>query len=388
MTAALSLADLEAHDPSARSSGRERRFRCPLCTSADRDLSANTNTGAWVCYKCGAKGTLREFWTHRGTERRGPLPKTTPKPKTAAKPTAPKYDLAEVAGRIEDGPSMARVYLSEVRHLPDALAEHGAYLSQWGRSWVAFRLIGPTGKLAGLSLRALDSREPKSVTLKAHPDAHAGVFMTHRNAWESPAVVVVEAPIDALSLAAAGSFPVIATQGTNCPAWVAERLARAETVYLAHDGDEAGNKAAERVAALIREANPKARVKRFRPPIKYGKDWNAILGETGTDGLAALIREIRRFRPLAADSGRDIPSGGLEAAPSAPSAETPNEPSTEGPMIYTADMGRIVFPSPRTVIIAGRPREWIRCVSPEMIEHYAHADRVEASKSRGTPPEG
>jgi hypothetical protein len=59
----LSLADLEGFDPYTRAEGTERRFNCPLpsCsdkrpTTAHRSLSANTETGAWICHRCGAGG--------------------------------------------------------------------------------------------------------------------------------------------------------------------------------------------------------------------------------------------------------------------------------------------------------------------------------------------
>jgi hypothetical protein len=66
---ALSLADLEAFDARPAGGGRERRFCCPLpaCGGKPRDrahqsLSVNTQTGDWLCFRCGAAGRLVERW--------------------------------------------------------------------------------------------------------------------------------------------------------------------------------------------------------------------------------------------------------------------------------------------------------------------------------------
>src|SRR5688572_10521848 len=68
----LSLADLEAFDPTATAGARERRFCCPLLlcrekpiTPAHRSLSLNVDSGEWYCHRCQAGGTIRESWSSR-----------------------------------------------------------------------------------------------------------------------------------------------------------------------------------------------------------------------------------------------------------------------------------------------------------------------------------
>ena len=63
----LSLRQLEEFDPRSPVGGSERRFLCPLCgeskprDSAHRSLGLNTQSGAWVCHRCGEKGKLSEW---------------------------------------------------------------------------------------------------------------------------------------------------------------------------------------------------------------------------------------------------------------------------------------------------------------------------------------
>jgi hypothetical protein len=52
----------------------------------------------------------------------------------------------------------------------------------------------------------------------------AGVFQTDDEALDEPLVIVVEAPIDALTLRVAG-VPSVALCGTNLPDWVPQALA-------------------------------------------------------------------------------------------------------------------------------------------------------------------
>ena len=83
----LTLSQLEAFDPRAPGkAGSQRRFLCPLCgeakprDSAHRSLSANLQNGAWTCFRCGATGKLKEFWTDPLPPLRVGLPPITHEP--------------------------------------------------------------------------------------------------------------------------------------------------------------------------------------------------------------------------------------------------------------------------------------------------------------------
>jgi len=144
-------------------------------------------------------------------------------------------------------------------------------------------LVGPARELVGLSLRTIGEGEAKKFTVKADPEAPSGVYASP-GAFTAATVIIVEAPIDALSLLAAGSGPVIATIGTNLPSWLAERLAL-KRVILAYDADEAGETATKNAAAKLREfgADPV----RMRPPAPW-KDWNEVLQAVGVSRLGLM----------------------------------------------------------------------------------------------------
>src|SRR5205823_2706675 len=99
-------------------------------------------------------------------------------------------------------------------------------------------------------------------------------------------LVIVEAPIDALALAAC-SVPAVALCGTSGPAWLATAAAL-RPVLLALDNDQAGDAAAAVLARTLSSYG--ARCERLRPG--PGKDWADALATLGRDGLAARLAEL------------------------------------------------------------------------------------------------
>jgi transcription elongation factor Elf1 len=63
----LSLAKLETFDPEGRKGGKQWRFCCPLCgckkpvNAGHRSVAVNSETGAYLCHRCGASGLLVEY---------------------------------------------------------------------------------------------------------------------------------------------------------------------------------------------------------------------------------------------------------------------------------------------------------------------------------------
>ena len=291
----LDLATLEAHDPHPHREARQQRFLCPLPACSDktptlghRSLVLDTETGAWHCHRCEASGLLRDHWRVpertwrplRGNPRRAfALPaRQAPAPP----PTLPLLPLDEAAAR----------YLA-MRGIPRDLAERNAvagYTGRHGRRWVVFPVRDRGGQTVAYQARAADERPhphhaigPKAAGVFVARPVGRPVTRTH---------VVVEAPLDALAVAAAGCIG-LACCGTGFPVWLPSLLA-GRHVALGHDDDppnrygrRAGDEAAARLATLLRSLGG-APVRR-RPT--GAKDWNALLVALGPTEVARHLAE-------------------------------------------------------------------------------------------------
>jgi hypothetical protein len=327
-TPALFLCDLETYDPRAPLGTPERRFCCPFCgngkpkDAAHRCLAANVQNGAFKCYRCHTVGKLRDFWRAPSNAQSGatvgnrnaaqarrraadlgafelpPMPTPTLTPTVATAPAnapadatatpdpADRWRVAFKASAPLFG-SHGETYLSG-RGVPCELASAAGvrWSANWfGRAAVLFPLCDRAGALNAAQGRYLTDREgkPKAITggaLNQAIFATAGAFDWLKR---GAPLVVTEAPIDALSIAAAG-FPAFAFCGTNPPAWLhlAGGLRR---VLLATDADDPGDRAAEKIAARLHTFG--ATCQRLRP--EGAKDWNEFLTLYGADALSDFL---------------------------------------------------------------------------------------------------
>ena len=326
----LSLADLEAQDPGS-GAGNERRYLCPHCgpehrqDAAHRSLAVNIASGAYVCHRCGNAGLLSEHQTRRPNPsftgraiarpprpvpatHRLVQPELPPEPASGSAPWAHLH-LGSIVG------SPGEAYLAS-RGLPLPLppgvdvrwcADFGPE-GKPGRPAVVFALREGSGTTVAAQGRFLAKHAPKCQSLG--PVSH-GLFATP-GALDAAVLVVTEAPLDALAMAAAG-VPALATCGTRAawPVWLA--LA-GRTVVLAQDADDAGDKQAAALGHAAAKAG--ATVFRLRPPVK---DWAQSVEQRGWPALReALVAAVSpESRPSAPDS-HPGPCLGVEAAPEAP----------------------------------------------------------------------
>jgi Toprim-like len=304
---ALSLADLEAFDPHPAGGGRERRFCCPLpaCGGKPRDrahqsLSVNTESGDWLCFRCGAAGRLVERWRPARELRRERALRTFR--------LAPERERghAESAGQLAPlwaatvalAGTPGAAYLTG-RGLPPAVAEAcGArFAPDWmGRPAVVFPLHDPAGALVAANARYLGDagrgkaagpRGPKTRTIG---DRVLGAFATP-GAWEDDPLVLVEGPCDALALAAAG-VPAVALVGTRPPVWLVRR-AFGRRVAVALDADLEGDRAAGELRAEL-ESLGALRVTRWRVPnVGDAKDFGDLVAGWGVAEVAGVVRVLR-----------------------------------------------------------------------------------------------
>lgn len=320
----LSLEELEAFDPHAPT-GVRRRFCCPLCgqdkarDGTHRCLSVETSTGLWRCFRCELGGKLRDKWQDKPLSRRvqarGAMRQAfgLGQPASCAAPQAPLRvaeapllpDVTSGSSRPHQMPynastrfwhdclrglrplqgSPGQNYL-EGRGLPleVCLAARVKFCPSWlGRPAVVFPVHDEQGTLVAAQGRYLDGREdPKARTLGQKKQ---GVFLSG-GFWEQvkkgAPVIITEAPIDALSLAACG-FPALALCGkSGVPSWLPLKCAF-KTVVLALDADDAGEEGAAKLAPILESLG--AKVRRLVPEGEKVKDWNQMLEEWGRERL-------------------------------------------------------------------------------------------------------
>lgn len=291
----LTRAELEVHDPHTADGGTETRYLCPMpaCSgkqrgSGHRSLSVNQQTGAWRCFRCGSAGVLEERMIGRAQRNASAVRRAFGPPIAApAVPegnvetinVAPPWDRRpDVAAAVPIAGTPGAAYLGR-RGVPEPVATAAGVLYGerfYGRRAVLFPLLDQRGDRVAVQGRHTDRGTPSHHTAG---DKARGVFAT-LGAFDADPVVICEAPIDALSLAAAG-MPALALCGTSAPPWLPGRLAF-RRVALGLDADAAGDRAVPAIAAQL--ASFGATVERWRPT---SKDWNDTLRAIGPEALAA-----------------------------------------------------------------------------------------------------
>ena len=220
-----------------------------------------------------------------------------------AEPCAPPAPFALPATGVLELPQTPGAHYLKSRGIPDDLAGRCArYAPSWsGYPAVLFPVRNLSGLLVGVHGRYVGQHTgPKARSLGAIAD---GVFSTP-GALEAPVLVITEAPIDALSLAAAG-MPAVALCGTAFRPWLAEHYAP-RTVLLAFDADDAGRSATDHWSAELRRVGAYVRT---MLPGAHAKDWNDVLQANGAEALRVHLAEITQ--ELAGRSDPPMPSAPL-----------------------------------------------------------------------------
>jgi DNA primase len=289
---------------------------CPVHAENTPSCEVNPQKGLWHCFGCGEGGdaidlvmkrerlTFAEALVVLGIDGQGARPgaysarNTTPAPaasSTAA--TDPPEDeedrkAIDAARRLYYGRCSAlamtpAAWYCEARGIPAMLAaasgtrDAESYMGKCPA--VVFPVTGPDSHLTAIQGRFLFPPAPG----EDRPDKMTrgrlrGVFSTV-GALTHDVVIVTEAPIDSLSLAACG-FPSLALLGTHFPTWLPGAIG-ARRVYLATDNDGAGDGAAQKLCdALAANGGP---VYRLKP--EGVKDWNAYLCTFGPVAMEEAI---------------------------------------------------------------------------------------------------
>jgi hypothetical protein len=315
----LSLAEIDAFDPQ----GPPARKWCPLCgdakpkDAAHRSLSIDRSSGLWKCFRCNESGQAREFWASKPLDspraRRATLRAAFGAPLSAASsliptPTPPSAGLPvqvqtqpvtsdwkplwEQTLPLESSPGA--LYLARRAITTDVAALAGV---RWSTSWilggaVVFPVQNHLGEMIAAQGRAVRGSAKITKGPKKEGAFFAPVTLSSGRVCgpldeAAPAIVLTEAPIDALSIAACG-FPALALCGTAGPNWL-HLACGLRKVVLAFDADEAGDRAARDMEKRLEPYG--ARCSRLQP--EEFKDWNEWLVRQGrgelNDWLAARL---------------------------------------------------------------------------------------------------
>jgi DNA primase len=195
----------------------------------------------------------------------------------------------EYFGQARPANGTAAIQYLMQRGIPDTITESAGarFLSIRGRDFVVFPFCNLAGAPVAFQARALDS---KANPHRAYGRKRAGVFLTCADALQAETVIVCEAPIDAMSLAACG-YPAIALGGTVMPEWLPKALAF-KRILLAFDNDTngAGDKAATDIKPALYSFGAKtARLAPQRMLDAPKSDWNTMLQASGVKALRAWL---------------------------------------------------------------------------------------------------
>lgn len=291
------LSHFEQYDPQPQGSGCEKRFLCPFCgdskprNTAHRSMAVNIETGLYNCHRCHTKGKFKDFWEDDKASKRSQTTRAIKKAFTldvVDQSTLNQYDWRPFVDNAKALPNTPGAKYLERRGIPcealpniarDCCLYHPRYFYD-RRPSVLFMFSDRVGEPVAVSARFIDGNANGHRTLGPKK---LGAFYTMPEVWSAPVMVIVEAPIDALTLMVCG-VPAIALGGCEAPEWLAVACGLKHVIF-ALDNDEAGNKAAERIAPELQALG--AKTARLTP--QGAKDWNAMLQQSDIGTLSKWL---------------------------------------------------------------------------------------------------
>lgn len=242
--------------------GREIAGHCPFHADRHPSFSMNAQTGLWICYQCGASGTLpmlvsmvsgeegaqttvlRELRRTSHRERlKAPEPEAEPEP---------ELDPFVIFAKYESFKTPPRWALDDRRISKETAKRYGV---RWDRGWV-IPIWSPEWlpALWGWQFKQLDyvSNYPKAIKKSA-------TLFGYRE-LEEDTVVLVESPLDVLRLAEVG-VPAVAAYGAYVSnAQLKLLIDYADRIILALDNDKAGIEQTKKIYLKLLRQVPTGKV--------------------------------------------------------------------------------------------------------------------------------
>ncbi len=182
------------------------------------------------------------------------------------------------------------------------------------RDRVMFPIINVYGKVLGFGGRALGDAQPKYLNTADTPvfNKRYGVYAANllRNQRNLKRVLLVEGYMDVIALVQQGLQGVVATLGTALTNEQARFLKRfAPEVWVAYDGDEAGQMAIERAVEIFRQESIPVKVLQF----PEGMDPDDMINQHGVEAFSKLrpisdvsftLRRLEKKLDISSQDGR------------------------------------------------------------------------------------
>ncbi len=261
------------------------------------------------------------------------------------------------------------------------------------RNRLMFPICDEMGRTIAFGARAIDPED----TPKYLNSSDSRIFDKSRTLYglhlarpaivEAGAVIVTEGYTDVIACHQAGVANVVGTMGTALTDAHAERLARhTDTVILLFDGDEAGQRAADRAVGVFFRGRVDVKV----CVLPDGKDPDELLGSEGLEGFRrhlataqdALTWKLGRFR------SRLDPAAGISARQSA----------VEEFLGELAELGSAEMPSLRRRFVLEQLQHLLHVPAEELAVRLESLERDAAGRRRrpaatdaattGSPPSG
>ncbi|MBM7581840.1 DNA primase [Caldicoprobacter guelmensis] len=199
-------------------------------------------------------------------------------------------------GYAPDGWENAKQYLLKQGFEEELLIQAGIVVSTKGRTYDRFRnrvifpIIKPRGLVVGFGGRVLDDSLPKYLNSPESPVFHKGSTLFGlnlvRKASSLDYIIIAEGYMDVVTLHQFGFKTAVASLGTSLTQQQAKVIRRyTQQVYIAYDGDAAGQKATLRGLDILQDAGLKVKVILF----PQGMDPDEVLRKYGAEFFKKLM---------------------------------------------------------------------------------------------------
>ncbi len=171
------------------------------------------------------------------------------------------------------------------------------------RGRAMFPIIDTFGKVVGFGGRAMGSTQPKYLNTADTPvfNKRFGVYAGNllKKSRNLSRIILVEGYMDVLALSQFGITGVVATLGTSLTSEQSNLLKRfAPQVWVAYDGDNAGQQATLRALGVLEEAGVQAKVLAF-PNGLDPDDYIRKYGDLAFENLSPITAPAFRLKLLA-----------------------------------------------------------------------------------------